>query len=442
MPSPLAPPPQNKSKVVLAQSQHLPAQLLKLLEEWHEEHPEEPPCASHSKKSLSTEAELYRYFSRDSQELPALEEITISRPARYSVYYLPISDGNEKGILIKFVSWGSRRHFLKQWLGGYRFRAEPVAVRLTALNGAFTAIPDEESWETATKRKLPNELKEEGAENTQSSIRSKRRRVQERESTASSLSSLQSMQSVSSFGSDIPPQIIKGPSADVRRNRDSVSKQRRTSEPIIQLSEADSSDGEYEEEEDGIENEETDDEGEDEEEDKDEDPAAPVGLSNGGLPIISRSESHTGHLPTSASSSTQKQTKNTRPTRKSLPSALKTRPSLSELVNTPGTASDSGVEFPNPSGPSLIKFKLLVPRTKMVRDLRVEGSQDNSKYLFDQAKAFFNRYDRKIESPVLECVVEGEPECRCIYNAKELSYFIEELRERSGILKVIVTQGY
>lgn len=78
----------------------------------------------------------------------------------------------------------------------------------------------------------------------------------------------------------------------------------------------------------------------------------------------------------------------------------------------------------------------------MVRDLRVEGSQDNSKYLFDQAKAFFNRYDRKIESPVLECVVEGEPECRCIYNAKELSYFIEELRERSGILKVIVTQGY
>jgi len=114
---------------------------------------------------------------------------------------------------------------------------------------------------------------------------------------------------------------------------------------------------------------------------------------------------------------------------------------MSQLVNSSGTAaSDSGVDISTSSVP-IIKFKLVVPRTKMIRDLRVEDNEENSEYLFNQAKDFFRRYDRLIGTSVLECVIDGEPECRCIYNAKELSYFIEELRERRGIITVTVTQS-
>jgi hypothetical protein len=423
---------QGKNKVVLAARDQLPAHLLALLEDWHKDHTGEPPCASHSKRPLFGEGgESFKYFSRDSTELASLEEITIVRPARYSVYYFPIADGNEIGILTKFLGWGPRRHFLKKWLGGYRFQAAPVAARLLGENGSFPALPDNDIWEKATLRRLPRELKEEGTENmTPSAVPSKRRRKTFTVDTDSDLTS------VSSSGSDIPPHVISESSVQESGNkssRDSVSRQRRTSRHP-RASTGASRDASNDNESDEEEQEEADDE---------EEEAPPAGLSNKGLPVISRAKSHMGLVQRSLNA--QSQSDRNRPDRKSLSNTLNIRLLTSPLVNnTPGAASDSGIDMPTSSGYALatiIKFKFTVPRTKMTRDLRVENNEENSEYLFNQAREFFRRYDRLVGTPVLECVAEGEPECKCIYNAKELSYYIEELRERQGIVKVTVTQS-
>ncbi|OKL62808.1 hypothetical protein UA08_01879 [Talaromyces atroroseus] len=350
-----------------------------------------------------------KYFSRNSKELPSLEEITVVRPARYSVYYFPVRDGNNTGVLTKFLSWGARRHFLKKWLGGYRFQAEPIAVRQMGENGSFPDLPDQTIWESATLRRLPSEFKEERVENIMpSAIPSKRRRESAREGTESGLTS------VSSSGSDIPPQIITGTSVQESGNNTSGRASRHAS---------------------------SDDDSEEDEEEEDEDEAAPTGLSNEGLPVLARSLSRTGLVH--GSSNAQGKSDRSRPARETLSKLLNTRLLTSPLVNTSGT-SDSGVDMSTSSSsalPTIIKFKFMVPRTKMVRDLRVENNEENSEYLFNQAREFFRRYDRLVGTPVSECVVEGEPECRCIYNAKELSYYIEELRERRGIVKVTVTQS-
>ena len=89
--------------------------------------------------------------------------------------------------------------------------------------------------------------------------------------------------------------------------------------------------------------------------------------------------------------------------------------------------------------PSSITFQLRIPRMKMERHIRVEDNEQTADELLKEAARFFRRYERLIGMPILECVTEGEPDCRCIYNAMEMIYYIEELRERQGVIKVTVT---
>jgi hypothetical protein len=79
---------------------------------------------------------------------------------------------------------------------------------------------------------------------------------------------------------------------------------------------------------------------------------------------------------------------------------------------------------------TIIQFKLVVSRTSSTRYLPIENEDDGEK-LFKTITEFFGRYDRLIKNPVLECVIVGETECRCVYNAKELHHFLLFLR-RSG----------
>lgn len=78
----------------------------------------------------------------------------------------------------------------------------------------------------------------------------------------------------------------------------------------------------------------------------------------------------------------------------------------------------------------------------MERHIRLEESENSSQELFKDATQYFRRYDRLMGTPVLECVIEGEPDCRLVFNEKELRFFIEELRERRGNVKVTMTQSY
>ncbi|RAO72921.1 uncharacterized protein BHQ10_008933 [Talaromyces amestolkiae] len=394
---------QHTGKLVLAPAHQLPAHLIKLLEEWHQDHPNERPLAAFEKRRSTEEDKVYSMLSRDRKQYPLVEEITITKPMYYSVYYLPIEDGTQVGILVKPLSWGSRICFMKKWLGGNSFRPDPIAVRLMQLQGSFGEFPDDAMWQRATEKKLPNELKsEEEGQATRPSVPRKRPR-EERESTSSS-------------GGDIYPEVIK-PST-------------RQQQPRARSGHARHSDGALR------------DIGSDEEVE-----ATPVGLSNGGLPIISRSAT------VSRFTNAQSHISRNATSRTSLPhtlhggAALLTSPLF---VNAPSaTTSDSGVDLPiaanthlNSSGPALITFKLRIPRTRMERHIRIEDSNEHiAEDLFKEATQYFRRHDRMIGTQILECVVEGEPDCRCIYNAKELRYFIEELRERRGLVKVTVTQS-
>lgn len=430
----------NGNKVALAPKHQLPAHLLKMLEDWHTENPGYPPGAAGATLASAENGYTFQIITRDMRIFPPLEEISIIKPSRYNVYYLPIMDGQEKGMLIKFVPWGNRRTFLKQWLGDYKFKAEPVAVRLRSLDGSFGELPTEEIWEEATKRKLPCELKHEEGEGTTPRHSITRKRTSEEDDEDAMTERL----SVSSSGSDIYPDAnVTSRRRENSTSRDPVSRHRRPSRHPRRSSSA-------------LRN--VNSNGDSVDEDADNHSAQPAGLSNGGLPVFSRSVSHAGFVSGSAHN-----TQNPITTRKSL-SNLNSQiiPQTSPLINdSTAAASDSGVDLstpshfvkdssilssitPTPSSSSsvvIIKFKFVVPRTKMVRDVRVEENEENAENLFSQAKDFFRRYDRLVGTPVLECVVEGEPECRCIYNAKELGYFIEELRERRGVVKVTVTQS-
>lgn len=396
---------QHTGKVVLAPAHQLPAHLIKLLEEWHQDHPNERPLASYEKRKSTEDERIYCMLSRDGKPYPLVEEITITKPIYYSVYYLPIEDGTQVGILVKPLSWGNRICFMKKWLGGNSFRPDPIAVRLMQIQGSFGDFPDDAMWQRATEKKLPNELKnEEEEQGTRPSVSRKRPR-DERESTSSS-------------GGDIYPEVIRPPT--------------RQEQPRARPGHARPSDGALR------------DIGSDEEFE-----ASPVGLLNNGLPVVSRSAT------VSRFTTAQSHISRSARSRISLPhtlhggAALLTSP---VIVNAPSTTnSDSGVDLTtaantshphlNSSGPALITFKLRIPRIRMERHIRIEDNE-NIEELFKDATLFFRRHDRLASTLSLECVIEGEPDCRCIYNAKELRYFIEELRERRGIIRVIVTQSF
>lgn len=396
---------QHTGKVVLAPAHQLPAHLIKLLEEWHQDHPHERPLASFEKRKPTEEERIYSMLSRDRKPYPLVEEITITKPMSYSVYYLPIEDGTQMGILVKPLSWGSRICFMKKWLGGNSFQPDPVAVRLMQLQGSFGDFPDDAMWQRATEKKLPNEMKSEEEEQaTRPSVPRKRPR-EERESTSSS-------------GGDIYPEVIR-PSTRQQQQRARSVHVRSSDGALRDIS------------------------GDEEVE------ATPVGLSNGGLPIIARSAT--------MSRFTNAQSHNSRniASRTSLPYTLHGATLLTSplLANAPSTTtSDSGVDLStaavtsnphlNSSRLAIITFKLRIPRTRMERHIRIEDNEHMAEDLFKEATQYFRRHDRLIGTPILECVIEGEPDCRCIYTAKELRYFIEELRERRGVVKVTVTQSF
>lgn len=400
---------QKTNRVVLAPGHQLPAHLIQLLEEWHQGHPTERPLAGFKKKgSNEDEKRIFTFLSRDRKECQPLEEIIINKPVHYWVYYLPIDEGTQTGALVRPLTWGNRICFMKKWHGGSNFQARPIAVRLTQIDGSFGEFPDEGQWQRATEKKLPNELKAEEDEQIMRPSVSRKRSRDRSDSTSSS-------------GGDIYPEVIRSSTRQLQQRARSVHV--RPSDGALR------------------------DLGSDEEVE-----ATPVGLSNGGLPIISRSAT-VGRFTNPQSHNSRNATSRT-----SLPhtlhggAALLTSPLM---VNAPSTTtSDSGVDLttaantshlhPNSSagGPAIITFKLRIPRTRMERHIRIEDNEHSAEDLFKEATQYFRRHDRLIGTPILECVTEGEPDCRCIYNAKELRYFIEELRERRGIVKVTVTQSF
>lgn len=120
------------------------------------------------------------------------------------------------------------------------------------------------------------------------------------------------------------------------------------------------------------------------------------------------------------------------------------------MTHATSNNSDSGVDLtttanashPLHSSATIITLKLRIPRTRMERHIRLDDNEHTAEDLFKEATQYFRRHDRLVGTPILECVIEGEPDCRCIYNAKELRYFIEELRERRGIINVTMTQSF
>ncbi|QKX63837.1 uncharacterized protein TRUGW13939_11008 [Talaromyces rugulosus] len=421
--SPPGPLPSSSGQVVLGGDAKLPAHLLELLEEWHKEHPTDPaPPCYHRKNSVSMQELLAttKVFSRNFEELEPCVEITVEKPVRYKALWLSVPDGDKTGVFVKNWSWGRRRTFLKKWRGGYDFQDEPIAVRQgKLLDGSFGEAPDQEMWETVTKRSLQSIT----AQTPESSSNAKRRRI---ESDAE--------QSTSS-GEDIP--ASSGPSKQLRQSIQSASRQSKQSRPSVTAT-ADEDSGSSVS---GLDSQ------SDSESNSDEPLAGSISRKASKMP--SSTQSGIRSLVNEATASNP-QPNNNNPTRhtprqsNNSNTQTSTRPPRQSHIGTltPVTATDS-VTTPtaeNRNSRSGIRFKLIVPRTKMVRDLRVEDDEDTPEYLFNQTKDFFRRYDRLIGTPVLECVVDGEMECRCIYNAKELGYFLEELRERGGPIKVTITQ--
>lgn len=188
------------------------------------------------------------------------------------------------------------------------------------------------------------------------------------------------------------------------------------------------------------------------------DRATPARLSIEELSIITHSATHDDFK--SGYRKEQSQIQEMRTSRTSLPSSshggetlLTSRLMSDALLST--TTSEFGIDVADMiSHPSMdptiiystclsasIIFKLRIPRLKMERHIRVEDNEQNADELYKEITRYFHRYDRLIGTPVLECVVEDEADCRCIYNVTELRYFIEELRERQRIIKVTVTQS-
>jgi hypothetical protein len=386
-----------------------------LLEEWHKDHPNDlPPAGFKKKTSNEDENRIFLFRTRDQKECPAFEEVVITKPMHYFVYYLPIDDGKQTGALVRLLTWGNTKCYMKKWLGGSIFQAQPIAVRLTQIQGSFD-FPDDVQWHKVTERKLPIELKsEEDEQSTRPPVPRKRSR--------------EGSDSTSSSGGDIYPEVIRPPARQQQQRARSV----HARPSIGDLRDVGNDEGSEDEEE-----------------------TPPAGLSNGGLPIITRSAT-TSRFTTARSHNSRNST-----SRASLPhplhggTALLTSPLM---VNAPSTTtSDSGVDLAttttattmtsNPhlnhsSSPAIITFKLRIPRIRMERHIRIEDNEHSADELFKEATQYFRRHDRLVGTPVLECVIEGEPDCRCIYNAKELRYFIEELRERRGIVKVTVTQSF
>jgi hypothetical protein len=339
---------------------------------------------------------------------------------RYKVLWLSVPDGDKTGVFVKNWSWGSRRSFLKKWRGGYDFQDEPIAVRQgKQLDGSFGEAPDQEMWETVTKRGLRNIT----TKTPERSSNAKRRRTES-----------DTEQSTSS-GEDIP--ASSGPSKQPRQLIQSASRQSKQSRPSAVTTTYEDSGSSLS----GLDSQ------SDSESNSDEPLAGSI--SRRASKISSSTQSGVRSLVNEATAPNPRPNNNNptrhtpHPSNNSNTQAL-TQPRRQSHIGslTPVTATDSVITptADNRNSRNGIRFKLIVPRTKMVRDLRVEGDEDTPEYLFNQTKDFFRRYDRLIGTPVLECVVDGEVECRCIYNAKELGYFLEELRERGGPIKVTITQ--
>lgn len=395
----------DTSMVLLGPGNRLPSHLMQLLEEWHKEHPYERPLAGYKKKNSNDEERIFAFFTQDGKQCPPMQEILIIKPVHYSVGYLPIRQGTQTGALVRSLTWGNRILFMKKWLGDNNFQAHPIAVRLIQFDGNFD-FPDDSQWERATERKLPIELKaEEDEPFMQPTVPRKRSHEEVSDSGSSS-------------GGDIYHDFIRPSTRQQGQRARSVHV--RPSDAVLA----------------------SDEEGD----------AAPTGLSNKGLPIISRSATASRFLPNA-----QTLTSRNPASRASLPRTLNGGTALltSPLtVNAPSTTtSDSGIDLttsssnkphpnPNSTGPAIITFKLRIPRTRMERHIRLEESENSSQELFKDATQYFRRYDRLMGTPVLECVIEGEPDCRLVFNEKELRFFIEELRERRGNVKVTMTQSY
>ncbi|CRG82814.1 hypothetical protein PISL3812_00160 [Talaromyces islandicus] len=360
---------------------NIPAHLLELLEEWHKVHPTEPapPCYHLKSKIRVKLLATTKFFSREFKEIPSCIEITVEKPVRYKTLWLPVPNGDKSGVIVKNWSWGSRRSFLKKWRGGYDFQDEPIAVRQSKRpDGSFGEAPTEEVWVEVTKRTLQSL----STRTPQSSSNTKRRRIESDDE-----------QSTSS-GEDTP--ASSGPSKQLRQSMQRASS---SSEP-------DSESGSEGAQMTRV--------------------CSEVRSSNrirGQVPEIENPAGILEYMP---------QHDGTRPSSQA-PTQPPRQPDIGTL--TPLTTTGS-IKMT-----SSIRFRLVVPRTKMVRDLRVEDEEDTPEHLFNQTKDFFRRYDRLIGTPVLECVIEGAMECRCIYNAKELGYFLEELRERGEPVKVTVTHN-
>lgn len=398
-----APVVQKAGKVVLAPAHQLPGHLIQMLEEWHRDHPHERPLASFEKRKQNEDEKSYRVLSRDEKEYPLVEEINITKPFSYWVYYLPIEDGTQMGILVKPLTWGNRLCFMKKWLGGSNFQPEPVAVRLMEVLGSFGDFPDDAMWQRATEKKLQNELKNEEEEQAIKPSAPRKRPREARESTSSS-------------GGDIYPEVVR-PSTRQQQQRARSVNGRPSDGALRDLG--------------------SDEEGE----------ALPVGLSNGGLPVVSRSATTTRFTNPRSHNSRNSTSRASLPHPLHGGEALLTSPLMTHATSN---NSDSGVDLtttanashPLHSSATIITLKLRIPRTRMERHIRLDDNEHTAEDLFKEATQYFRRHDRLVGTPILECVIEGEPDCRCIYNAKELRYFIEELRERRGIINVTVTQSF
>lgn len=391
--SPLGPLSSSSGQVVLAGDTKLPVHLLELLEEWHKENPKKPAPPNYNSKGRIPMEQLIaitKVFSRAFEEMAPCIEVIVDKPIRYKVLWLPVPDGDKIGMFVKNWSWGNRRSFLKKWLGGHDFQDEPVAVRQSKLpDGSFGEAPDEEMWETVTQRSLQDLTK----------------KSQQRSSNAKRRQSESDPEQSTSSGEDIP--ASSGPSKQLRHSIQRASRQSKSTTNEDSSSSISELDSELESES-----------------DSDEPLSTSTPRRASKMPSVTRSGVKTNSQPNNSQISTH-------PPRQS---------DIRTLTPVTATGSVSATTSDNRGIRRGIRFKLIVPRTKMVRDLRIEDEEDTPEYLFNQTKDFFRRYDRLIGTPVLECVVDGEVECRCIYNAKELGYFIEELRERGGPIKVTITQ--
>lgn len=398
------------SLVALAPGDDLPAHLMKLLEDWHSIHPGKRPLASalNRKRTDSVnDSREFAVFSEDGSVYPMVQEIGISRPSNYIVFYLHIPDGDVTGMLVKPVTWGSRLVFYKKWLPNDELNSRPVAVRIMKMNNSFGRFPEEELWQRVTEKKVDVEYKLEDANAASASTK---RRHEKNESVDSSdsdqypIMALRRAKSAHLTPSNVNDQVKEDRSLRTSYTNDGLSISRSTN--II--------------------------------------------FPNLGL--TPKSHLRDSLRPRSSLSGTA-------------------APAKQPLVHTPTTGatavstntSDSGVDMSTAAAAAkttttvparifshtaslAIILKLKIPRTRTERHIHIEENDFDAEDLFKEARDYFRRHDgRMLGPPILECVIDGEPECRCIYNAKELRYYVDELRvrlhEKQEIVRVTVTHS-